>query len=71
MTSTFKTILLAILALLLVWFAGALARVENERYGMSLGMCPFDVKSMDSQRKCLDELRTRSPMWNLFHALLP
>jgi len=72
MKSPISTSLIIVLAALLVWFGSALVRVENERYAMFVGLCPFDAKAMEPQQKCLDKTQTRTnPIWHLYYALFP
>lgn len=67
---------LVILALLaaLVWFGSVIVRLENYRYGNSLGMCAEDggasVPELVARDRCLNEARTRTnPLWHLGYAL--
>ena len=65
-----KNIIIALLALLLVWFGAVLARVENERYALSLGMCPhYKVNGVELPGYDCQGVETRiQPSW-LWHIL--
>lgn len=59
---------LAIAIVIIVWQAAALARVENERYALFIGMCRDKVGLTDTQ--CLAKAQSRTGWWwHLFYAL--
>ena len=67
---------LVILVLLaaLVWFGSVIVRLENYRYGNSLGMCAEHgtslVEELVARERCLNEASTRTnPLWHLGYAL--
>jgi hypothetical protein len=69
--ASMKELLIVVLAGLLVWVSSALIRVENERYALSLGMCPDAYEAgMKAHFDCIDTVETRThPMWHLVYAL--
>jgi hypothetical protein len=69
-----KNATIVVLAALVLWFGISLARVENERYALELGMCgefkPEEPKSLTERRRCLDQVQTRTnALYNLAYAL--
>lgn len=71
-TSTLLKGALTSSALLLIWLASALVRVENERYALFLGMCrSVSVVGIQVDFACLAEVETRTSwLWHLYWALL-
>jgi len=65
-------IVLVICLALIVWLSSALVRVENERYAMSLGMCPQDVVLKVPDLSCVKKTQTRTT-WiaHIYYALNP
>ena len=64
-----KNVAIGVLAVLVVWLASALVRVENERYALTLGMC-WDKQLGVADWRCLAKTQTRtSPLWHVYHAL--
>jgi len=60
---------LAVSLVLVVLFAAALVRVENERYALLVGMCRQTQTGLPDV-KCLSTVETRTAWWwHLFHAL--
>ena len=69
-----KNFAIVIILGLLVWFASAITRLENERYALELGMCgnfdPAHPETLSKRRECLDHVRTRtSAAYNLLYGL--
>jgi len=63
-----KNWLIAILAVALVSALTVLARVENERYALLIGMCRDSVTGLVNG-KCLSSVQTRTNvLWHLFYA---
>lgn len=63
-----RSTLLMALAVIVVWMAVALARVENERYALALGMCRLPSGMADSA--CLARAETRTSWaWHIWYAL--
>lgn len=59
---------LAAAALMLLWLAFSLVRVENERYALFLGMCKDTAGLTDVQ--CLAKVETRTGWWwHLYYGL--
>lgn len=51
----------------IILLAAALARVENQRYAMQLGMCK-DIPGWN--HKCLDAVETRTSwLWHLYYGI--
>lgn len=64
-----SAIVIAVLAMMLLWFGSALVRVENERYAMVVGMCKWDA--LRPIKPCLEGVQSRTSWsWHLFYALL-
>lgn len=60
---------LAVVVVLLVWFAAALVRVENERYALLVGMCRAPGTGL-VDHSCLRTVQTRTGWWwHLLYAL--
>lgn len=72
-TSTLLKGALTSCALLLIWLASALVRVENERYALFLGMCRSEsVVGMQVDFACLADVETRTSwLWHIYWALFP
>lgn len=61
---------LGLAVLLIVWLAGSLVRVENERYAMQIGMCWSESMKLHDQA-CVARSETRTGWyWHLYYALL-
>lgn len=59
-----KNAVILLLLLLAVWLGLALARVENQRYALAVGMC------RNTDFACLDKVETRtSKGWHIYYAL--
>lgn len=65
-----KYIIAALLALNL-WFAMAIIRIENQRYALSLGMCPTDTpEHLLNHFNCIEKVETRTnPVFHLIYGL--
>ena len=66
-----KNVLIVLLVGLVVWFGGAVIRLERMRYASSLNMCanfkPFEAAKRD---RCLSEARPRTnPAYDLLYGL--
>jgi len=62
-------VFLALSVALVVWMGSALARVENERYALSIGMCWSEMGAADLQ--CLRTVQTRTHwVLNIYYALV-
>ena len=60
---------LVVVSILLAWETLALARVENERYALTLGMC-WDRTIGVADPKCLQEVETRTSwVWHVVYGL--
>jgi hypothetical protein len=62
---------LAVAALLVVvvWFAVALVKTENQRYALSVGLCIDETMHM-ADLACLARVETRTAWyWHLFYGL--
>jgi hypothetical protein len=69
-----KNIVIAVLAVCVLWLSVAVVRLENFHYAQLVGMCPeFDANDPLQSVKhhdCLHAKETRtSPLWHLFYAL--
>lgn len=62
MKAVFPAVIVPLCAML-VWFGGTIARVENQRYALSLGMCQSDPLKILSKPECLKVVRSRSGWW--------
>lgn len=61
-------VLSVVLAVLCLLLGASLARVENERYALSLGMCRDKLGIADAS--CLQKTQTRTHwFWHVFHAM--
>jgi len=61
---------LVVALVLVVWLTTALVRVENQRYGLQLGMCRDLVAGL-AEPTCLKTVQTRTAWyWHLFYAML-
>lgn len=70
MKSPASTVLVLLLLALLVWFGSALARVENERYAIQVGLCTFSPTDPPALFDCLEKAETRTGWWwHIFYAL--
>jgi hypothetical protein len=64
-----KNITIAALALLVVFLADRLVRVENQRYALQSGLCKVDHVNLAPFWKCLETAQTRTSwFWHLYHA---
>lgn len=66
-----KNILIGVLLATLALVTHALVRVENQRYALSLGMCPStDPVFPLPDLKCLAIVETRTAwVWHVYYAL--
>lgn len=63
-------VVIAMLVALLAWETRALARVENQRYAMSTGMCASEAPVTIPDWRCLQDVETRAGWyWHVFYAL--
>lgn len=70
MKSSASTVLVVILLALLMWFGAALARVENERYALQMGLCSSNPANTLALFDCLKKAETRTGWWwHIFYAL--
>lgn len=59
----------AIACILIAWLAVSLARVENERYALSTGMC-WNLAHKTADTQCLRDVETRKGWWwHIFYGL--
>lgn len=67
----FKNIIVAVLLVALVLVTHALVRVENQRYALSLGMCPSTDPAFPlPDLKCLATVETRTAWFrHVYYAL--
>lgn len=65
-----KNFIIGLLILAVVAFGSALVRVENERYALSLGMCPGPVAGMSPDMACVSKTETRTGWWWHIYAAL-
>lgn len=69
MKSQTLSVVAVVLLVLVVWLTSALARVENERYALAVGLCKFDPTSL-AMFNCLKTVKTRTAWyWNVWAAL--
>ncbi len=68
-----KTAVIVVQFALLIWFGQAIARLENQRYAYSLGMCGnfvLDGKALVDRDRCITNVKTRtSDFYNLAFGL--
>lgn len=65
-----KNVIIGVLIIVVLVLGSALIRVENERYALSLGMCPGPVSGMPPDLTCIAKAETRTGPWaHLFAAL--
>lgn len=63
-------ILALIASALLLWSLVALARVENQRYAMAIGMCRMPPPVEAADLNCLERVQTRTnPLWHVYYGL--
>lgn len=62
---------IAVLVVLNLWFGATIVRIENERYALSLDMCPGNTpERLLHQHECLAKVQTRtSPVYHLLYGL--
>jgi hypothetical protein len=57
------------LLMMVVWLTIALARVENQRYALSVGLCVDETMHM-ADLACLAKVKTRTAWyWHLYYGL--
>ena len=62
-------ITVAVLLILVALLSAALVRAENQRYGLSLGMC-VDKRLGAADYPCLEKLETRTAWyWHIYYGL--
>lgn len=65
-----KNFIIGVLVVAVLVLGSALVRVENQRYALSLGMCPGQAASMPPDLTCISKAETRTGWWwHLFYAL--
>ncbi len=67
-----ERVVIAILAILLIWFGTAIIRLENYHYAVQVGMCENNGETKDAKwyieyEKCLNNTQTRTS--NIGHLL--
>lgn len=68
--SNFKTLLIAILLVVNLWFSIVIIRLENFRYAASLNMCADKLPDLVKRNQCLASTETRtSSLWHLVYAI--
>lgn len=66
-----RNIIILILFGALIFVSYRLAHVENQRYALTLNMCPSKTFAEIPDFKCLDEVETRtSDFWNFYYGLI-
>ena len=64
-----KDFLIVVLFGLLVWTLITLADVENQRYALSIGLCPNSSAGKE-YLECINSVETRTnPIWHVVYAL--
>ena len=69
-----KNVAIILLVAIVVWFASAIIRLENQRYAMEIGMCgnfePEHPESIGKRSECLAKVQTRTDAaYNLLYGL--
>lgn len=65
-----KNVIIGVLVLAVLVLGSALIRVENQRYALSLGMCPGLAAGVPPDLVCIAKVETRTGWWaHLFAAL--
>jgi hypothetical protein len=65
-----KNFIIGVLAVAVLVLGSALVRVENQRYALSLGMCPGPAAGVPPDLACVSKTETRTGWWaHLFAAL--
>ena len=67
-----KNIVIAVLALLVVWLALQVIRLERYHYASQIGICPDanpnDPNALSKRAACLKNSETRTnPLWHLWY----
>ena len=68
-----KNVIIVGLVAVVFYMAGALVRIENERYALIVNMCQNKVNpALPRDLECLKTVETRTHwLWHLFYALQP
>ena len=65
-----KNLIIGLLVLSVLVLGSALIQVENQRYALSLGMCPGPAGGVPPDLVCIAKAETRTGWWaHLFAAL--
>lgn len=65
-----KNIVIAAMLVTILILSSTLVRVENERYALSIGMCPASVPGLLPDMACLAKTETRTGWWwHLYYAV--
>ena len=68
--SVVKNFIIGVLVLSVLVLGLALIRIENQRYALSLGMCPGPAAVVPPDLVCIAKVETRTGWWaHLFAAL--
>ena len=65
-----KNALIAVLCVVVLVLSYRLARVENQRYALLIGMCSSSTSPIIIDVKCLETVRTRTQwVWHLYYGI--
>ncbi len=70
-----ERIIIIVLAILLIWFASAIIRLENYHYAVQVGICANSTQTDEFKKhmeleNCLNNTQTRaSGIWHLMYGL--
>ena len=66
-----KNVVIVVLGLCVLFLATRIVRIENQRYGLMVGMCPSKLgPSLPPDLECLKSIETRTRwVWHLYYAL--
>lgn len=64
-----KNITIVTLAIIIIWFALVIVKLENYHYAVQVGMCS-EVSELIERDRCVNSKQTRTSfMWHLYYAL--
>lgn len=58
-----KNVIIGVLVLAVLVLGSALVRIENQRYALSLGMCPGPAAGVPPDLACIAKVETRTGAW--------
>jgi hypothetical protein len=65
-----KNIVIGAMLLAIIFLSASLVRIENQRYALSMGMCPASVVGLPPNMACIAKTETRVGWWwHLYYAV--